>query len=62
MMGKWWVRDFGNSFNDRMHLHRAIDANDQLKSSFFEKPEQFEDKVHLLLTLMGFELGAFRAA
>jgi hypothetical protein len=43
MIGKWWVRDFGNSFNDRMLLHRAIDANDQLKASFFERPDQFED-------------------
>ena len=54
MIGKWWVRDFGNSFNDRMLLHRAIDIDDKLKSSFFEKPDQFEDKVLLLLTLMGF--------
>jgi hypothetical protein len=54
LIGKWWVRDFGNSFNDRMLLHRTIDANDQLKATFFEKPEQFEDKVHLLLTLIGF--------
>jgi hypothetical protein len=54
VIGKWWVRDFGNSFNDRMLLHRAIDVDDKLKSSFFEKPDQFEDKVLLLLTLMGF--------
>jgi hypothetical protein len=53
LIGKWWIRDFGNSFNDRMLLHRALDLNDQLKSSFFERPEQFEDKVLLALTLMG---------
>jgi hypothetical protein len=53
LLGTWWVRDFGNSFNDRMLLHRSLDANDQLKSAFFERPEQFEDKVLLLLTLMG---------
>jgi hypothetical protein len=54
MIGKWWVRDFGSSFNDRMLLHRTMDASDQLKSSFFERPDQFEDKVQLLLTLTGF--------
>jgi hypothetical protein len=54
LMGKWWVRDFGSSFNDRMLLHRALDQNDQLKSTVFERPEQFEDKVLLALTLMGF--------
>src|ERR1700730_12953640 len=54
LVGKWWVRDFGSSFNDRMLLHRAIDVDDQLKASFFERPEQFEDKVLLLLTLIGF--------
>jgi hypothetical protein len=53
LLGKWWIRDFGNSFNDRMLLHRSLDVNDQLKSSFFERPEQFEDKVQLLLTLVG---------
>jgi hypothetical protein len=36
-----------------MLLHRALDVNDQLKASFFERPEQFEDKVLLALTLMG---------
>jgi hypothetical protein len=53
LMGKWLVRDFGSSFNDRMLLHRALDVSDQLKASFFERPEQFEDKVLLALTLMG---------
>jgi len=53
LIGKWWVRDFGNSFNDRMLLHRSLDVADQLKTSFFERPEQFEDKVLLALTLMG---------
>jgi hypothetical protein len=53
LIGTWWVRDFGSSFNDRMLLHRSLDANDQLRSSFFERPEQFEDKILLLLTLMG---------
>ena len=53
LLGKWFVRDFGNSFNDRMLLHRAMDARDQFKSSFFERPEQFEDRVLLLLTLIG---------
>jgi len=54
MIGKWWVRDFGKSFNDRMLLHRTIDVDDKLKATFFDKPDQFEDKVLLLLTLMGF--------
>lgn len=53
LLGKWFVLDFGNSFNDRMLLHRAMDARDQFKSSFFERPEQFEDQVLLLLTLIG---------
>jgi hypothetical protein len=54
LLGKWWVRDFGNSFNDRMLLHRALDTSNQLKTTFFEKPDLFEDKVLLALTLMGF--------
>lgn len=53
LLGKWFVRDFGNSFNDRMLLHRSMDTRDQFKSSFFERPEQFEDRVLLLLTLIG---------
>ncbi|MET4443252.1 hypothetical protein ABIB75_001515 [Bradyrhizobium sp. GM2.2] len=53
LIGKWWVRDFGNSFNDRMLLHRSLDVTDQLKTSFFDRPEQFEDRVLLALTLMG---------
>ena len=53
LLGKWFIRDFGSSFNDRMLLHRALDTRDQLKSSFFEKPDQFEDKILLLLTLVG---------
>jgi hypothetical protein len=53
LVGKWWVRDFGNSFNDRMLLHRAVDTNEQLKGTFFDRPDHFEDKVLLLLTLMG---------
>jgi hypothetical protein len=53
LLGKWFIRDFGNSFNDRMLLHRAMDTGDQFKSSFFERPEQFEDRVLLLLTLIG---------
>lgn len=54
LTGKWWLRDFGSSFNDRMLLHRALDLNDELKSSFFDRPDQFEDKVLLAFTLMGF--------
>jgi hypothetical protein len=53
LLGKWFIRDFGNSFNDRMLLHRSLDARDQFKSSFFERPDQFEDRVLLLLTLIG---------
>jgi hypothetical protein len=53
LLGKWFLRDFGNSFNDRMLLHRAMDTRDQFKASFFERPEQFEDRVLLLLTLIG---------
>jgi len=34
LLGRWFIRDFGNSFNDRMLLHRAMDTRDQLKSSF----------------------------
>jgi hypothetical protein len=30
-----------------------MDVRDQFKSSFFERPEQFEDRVLLLLTLIG---------
>jgi hypothetical protein len=36
-----------------MMLHRSLDTRDQLKSSFFERPEQFEDRVLLVLTLIG---------
>jgi hypothetical protein len=36
-----------------MLLHRALDDRDQLKSTFFERPELFEDKVLLVLTLIG---------
>jgi hypothetical protein len=53
LLGKWFLRDLGNSFNDRMLLHRATDTRDQFKASFFERPEQFEDRVLLLLTLIG---------
>jgi hypothetical protein len=53
LLGKWFIRDIANSFNDRMLLHRAMDPRDQFKSSFFDRPEQFEDRVLLLLTLMG---------
>jgi hypothetical protein len=53
LLGKWFVKDFGNSFNDRMLLHRALDIRDDFKASFFERPEQFEDRVLLLLTLFG---------
>jgi hypothetical protein len=52
-LGKWWVRDFDLSFNDRLQIHRSVDQASSLQSTFFDDRTDFEDRVNLLLVLLG---------
>jgi hypothetical protein len=54
-LGKWWIRDFDISFNDRLQLHRAVDQANALQSNFFDERTDFEDCVNLLLSLLGLQ-------
>ncbi len=53
-LGKWLLRDSLLSLNDRLQVHRTIDGNDAFKTNFFsESPDSFEDRIALLLSLLG---------
>jgi hypothetical protein len=54
-LGKWWVRDFSLSFNDRLQIHRSVDQVNLLQSTFFDERTDFEDRVNLLLVLLGLQ-------
>jgi hypothetical protein len=54
-LGKWWVRDFTLSFNDRLQIHRSVDQANLLQSTFFDERTDFEDRVTLLLILLGLQ-------
>ncbi|MDB5595798.1 MAG: hypothetical protein JWM36_2759 [Hyphomicrobiales bacterium] len=51
---RWWLRDDERTFNSTLDIHRAIDATDVFRSSFFDKhKDDFEERVALLFTLLG---------
>jgi hypothetical protein len=52
-VGRWWINDPILSFNSRLQLHRCVDANNHFKATFFEDRNDFEERVALLLTLIG---------
>jgi hypothetical protein len=54
-LGKWWIRDFDLSFNDRLQIHRSVDQASMLQSTFFDDRTDFEDRVNLLLALLGLQ-------
>jgi hypothetical protein len=54
-LGKWWIRDFDLSFNDRLQIHRSVDQGNMLQSTFFDERTDFEDRVNLLLDLLGLQ-------
>lgn len=61
LLGRWWLRDPALSFNRDLQLHRVLDVSDSFKATFFEDKNDFEDRVTLLLTLLGlrpFKYGA----
>lgn len=54
---KWVIRDESNSFNQLLDIHRAIDPADTLTSDdFFSQKTDFEERVGLLLSLLGLRL------
>jgi hypothetical protein len=57
LLGKWWIRDVERSPNERFQVHRAVDPNGTFRTSFFEEHRSdFEDRVNLLLFLLGLDL------
>jgi hypothetical protein len=54
-LGKWWIRDFDLSFNERLQVHRSVDQANTLPSTFFDERTDFEDRVNLLLVLLGLQ-------
>jgi hypothetical protein len=52
-LSRWWVRDNRLSYNDRFQLHRTVDMNDVFRKTFFVQRNDFEDRVVLLLELLG---------
>jgi hypothetical protein len=55
LIGKWWVRDFDLSFNERLQIHRSVDQANLLQSTFFDERTDFEDRANLLLVLLGLQ-------
>jgi hypothetical protein len=53
LLVRWWVRDPGLSFNDRLQLHRQIDTQSVFEKTFFADKNEFEERINLLLTLLG---------
>jgi hypothetical protein len=49
---RWWVRDRSKSFNPRFEIHRLMDGDNRLASTFFDAPSTFESRVSLLLALL----------
>jgi hypothetical protein len=48
-----WVQDPALSFNDRLQLHRQVDLSGTFIKTFFADKNEFEERVNLLLTLLG---------
>jgi hypothetical protein len=62
-LGKWWLRDVDLSYNERFEIHRALDPTATFKTTFFNDKNAFEDRVSLLLLLLGlvpFKYGGIR--
>lgn len=55
LLGRWWIRDQDLNFNDRLQFHRAVDTKNIFRDTFFEDRNDFEDRVTLLLTLLGLQ-------
>lgn len=55
-LGLWRFTDPSKSYNSNLQLHRAVDQTDEFRRTFFEvKPNDFEDRVNLLLNLAGLQ-------
>ena len=52
-IGKWWINDPALSFNGRLQLHRTVDTTNHFAATFFEDRNDFEERVALLVTLIG---------
>jgi hypothetical protein len=52
-IGKWWINDPSLSFNGRLQLHRTVDTTNHFATTFFEDRNDFEDRIALLVTLIG---------
>jgi hypothetical protein len=50
---RWWLRDSSRSFNNRFEVHRAFDPEGLFRKSFFDQKNDFEERVALLLTVLG---------
>jgi hypothetical protein len=52
-ISKWWIRDEALSLNQRHQIHRAVDTADTFRKTFFDDRNDFEERVTLLLELLG---------
>lgn len=51
--GTWWFRDPANSFNNNYQILRTTDPKDIFRSRFLDGSNDFDDRVNLLLNLIG---------
>lgn len=52
-LGGWWVADESKSFSERHAIQTALDQTGAFQKTFFDKPNEFEQRITLLASLLG---------
>ncbi len=48
-----FIKDKSRSFNSKLEIQRAVDSNDVFRETFFEQKTDFEERINVLLSLLG---------